>query len=72
VLFRSPLLVIVVIIKSNMFLYSLTLNQATAIQHSVIGSFTEADQQEIVVAKGKILELLRPDESTGTLQLIYR
>jgi len=55
-----------------MFLYSLTLNQATAIQHSVIGSFTEADQQEIVVAKGKILELLRPDESTGTLQLIYR
>ena len=55
-----------------MFLYSLTLNQATAIQHSVKGSFTEADQQEIVFAKGKIIELLRPDESTGSLQLIYR
>jgi splicing factor 3B subunit 3 len=25
-----------------------------------------------VLAKGKIIELLRPDDSTGTLQLIYR
>jgi splicing factor 3B subunit 3 len=55
-----------------MFLYSLTLNQATAINHSVTGSFTAADRQEIVVSKGKIIELWRPDDADGTLQLIYR
>lgn len=55
-----------------MFLYSLTLSQATAINHSIHGSFTAADQSEIVVAKGKIIELLKPDETDGTLQLIYR
>ncbi len=25
-----------------------------------------------MLAKGKIIELLRPDESTGSLQLVYR
>lgn len=55
-----------------MFLYSLTLSQATAINHSVQGSFSADDRQEIVVAKGKIIELLRLDETDGSLQLIYR
>lgn len=55
-----------------MFLYSLTLSQATAINHSVYGSFTQANQHEIVVAKGKIIELLRPDDATGQMQVIYK
>jgi splicing factor 3B subunit 3 len=54
-----------------MFLYSLTLNQATAINHSIQGSFTEPEQNELVLAKGKIIELLRPDDE-GTLQLVFR
>jgi splicing factor 3B subunit 3 len=45
-----------------MFLYSLTLSQATAINHSVYGSFTQANQHEIVLSKGKIIELLKPDD----------
>ena len=50
-----------------MYLYSLTLNQATAISNSVYGSFSGPRQHELVVAKGKILEMLRPDENTGKL-----
>ena len=44
-----------------MFLYSMTLSKATAINQSVSGSFSEPNADEIVVAKGKILELIRPD-----------
>ena len=55
-----------------MFLYSLTLSQASAINHSVYGSFTGADAHEIVCAKGKIIELLRPDDQTASMQLVYR
>ena len=55
-----------------MYLYSLTLHQATAISQSVYGSFTGPNQHELVLAKGKILELIRADNSTGKIQLIYR
>mgnify|MGYP006101437871 CR=1 FL=1 len=44
-----------------MHLFSLTLSQATVINQAVGGSFSEEQVDEIVVAKGKILELLRPD-----------
>ena len=55
-----------------MYLYSLTLNQTTAINLSVYGSFTKSNQHELVVAKGKILEMYKVDEETGKLRLIYR
>jgi splicing factor 3B subunit 3 len=55
-----------------MYLYSLTLNQATAITHSVYGSFSGANVHELAIAKGKIIEILRPDPVTGKLHLIYR
>ena len=55
-----------------MYLYSLTLNQTTAINLSIYGSFTKANQHELVVAKGKILEMYKVDEETGKLRLIYR
>ncbi|KAL0361880.1 UNVERIFIED_CONTAM: Spliceosome-associated protein A [Sesamum radiatum] len=50
-----------------MYLYSLTLQQATGILCAINGSFSGGKSQEIVVARGKVLDLLRPDEN-GKLQ----
>ena len=55
-----------------MYLYSITLNETTAINLSIYGSFTKPDQHELVIAKGKILEMYKVDEETGQLRLIYR
>ena len=51
----------------QMYLYNLTLQKATGINHAIHGSFAGTKQQEIAVAKGKVLELLRPDPSTGKI-----
>ena len=48
-----------------MFLYNLTLEKASAINCAVYGNFSAPKAQEIAVARGKILELLRPDDDTG-------
>ncbi|XP_074644658.1 splicing factor 3B subunit 3 [Tubulanus polymorphus] len=48
-----------------MFLYNLTLQRATGITIAVHGNFSGTKQQEVVVSKGKIIELLRPDPNTG-------
>jgi len=48
-----------------MFLYNLTLQRATGITHAIHGNFSGTKQQEVVVSRGKILELLRPDPNTG-------
>uniref|UniRef100_T1J553 Splicing factor 3B subunit 3 n=1 Tax=Strigamia maritima TaxID=126957 RepID=T1J553_STRMM len=48
-----------------MFLYHLSLQRATGITHAVHGNFSGSKLQEIVVSRGKILELLRPDPNTG-------
>lgn len=53
-----------------MHLYALTLQRGTAITAAIHGNFSAPKQQEIVVARGKILELLRPDEA-GKLQSIH-
>jgi splicing factor 3B subunit 3 len=55
-----------------MYLYSITLNETTAINLSIYGSFTKPNQHELVIAKGKILEMYKVDEDTGQLRLIYR
>eukprot|EP00232_Nephroselmis_pyriformis_P023620 CAMPEP_0182873278 /NCGR_PEP_ID=MMETSP0034_2-20130328/12223_1 /TAXON_ID=156128 /ORGANISM="Nephroselmis pyriformis, Strain CCMP717" /LENGTH=801 /DNA_ID=CAMNT_0025005915 /DNA_START=153 /DNA_END=2554 /DNA_ORIENTATION=- len=52
-----------------MFIYSLTLQKATAICNAVYGNFSAPKVQEIVVGRGKVLELLRPDEA-GKMQVI--
>ncbi|PIA41588.1 hypothetical protein AQUCO_02200198v1 [Aquilegia coerulea] len=52
-----------------MYLYSLTLQQATGIVCATNGNFIGGKSQEIVVARGKVLDLLRPDEN-GKLQTI--
>ena len=48
-----------------MFLYNLTLQRATGITHVIHGNFSGTKQQEIVVSRGKVLELMRPDPNTG-------
>ncbi|XP_014663548.1 PREDICTED: splicing factor 3B subunit 3-like [Priapulus caudatus] len=53
-----------------MFLYNLTLQHATGITHAVHGNFSGSKQQEIVVSRGKILELMRPDANTGKIHTL--
>ncbi|VDQ02766.1 unnamed protein product [Trichobilharzia regenti] len=48
-----------------MYLYNITLQRASGITHAVHGNFSGTKQQEIAVARGKIIELLRPDPNTG-------
>ncbi|EFJ13812.1 hypothetical protein SELMODRAFT_181612 [Selaginella moellendorffii] len=52
-----------------MFLYSLTLQRATGIVCACYGNFIGGKSQEIVIGRGKILELLRPDDN-GKLQTL--
>eukprot|EP00850_Spirogloea_muscicola_P004391 SM000019S04935 [mRNA] locus=s19:136527:142578:+ [translate_table: standard] len=44
-----------------MYLYSLTVQRATGVAVAVHGNFGGTKEVEIVVARGKVLELLRPD-----------
>jgi splicing factor 3B subunit 3 len=54
-----------------MYLYSLTLQRAQGITNAIYGNFSGTKQaQEIVVSRGKVLELLRPDEN-GKVQVIH-
>lgn len=50
-------------------LYHLTLQKPTAITKAVYGNFSSSKAQEIIVAKGQVLELLRADKQ-GKLSLI--
>eukprot|EP01119_Soliformovum_irregulare_P015210 TRINITY_DN424_c0_g1_i1.p1 TRINITY_DN424_c0_g1~~TRINITY_DN424_c0_g1_i1.p1 ORF type:complete len:1199 (+),score=332.07 TRINITY_DN424_c0_g1_i1:182-3778(+) len=54
-----------------MYLYNLTLQSPTSIVQAVYGNFSGSRGTEIMVARGKMLELLRPDES-GRLESILR
>jgi splicing factor 3B subunit 3 len=48
-----------------MYLYNLTLQRATGITSAIHGNFSGTKQQEIVVSRGKIIEILRHDTNTG-------
>ncbi|KGN50507.1 spliceosome-associated protein 130 A [Cucumis sativus] len=52
-----------------MYLYSLTLQRATGIVSAINGNFSGGKTQEIVVARGKVLDLIRPDDS-GKIQTL--
>ena len=52
-----------------MFLYGLTLQTTTRVHLAIYGNFSGAKAQEVVVSKGKVLELLRPDDN-GRVQTI--
>ena len=53
-----------------MFLYHLTLQRASGITHAVHGNFSGTKVQEVVISRGKILELLRPDPNTGKIHTL--
>ncbi|KAI0066041.1 hypothetical protein BV25DRAFT_1849538 [Artomyces pyxidatus] len=53
-----------------MHLYNLTLQSATAATQAIVGNFSGARQQEIIVSHGTRLELLRPDVQTGKLSTV--
>ena len=48
-----------------MFTYSLTLQPSTGMNLCVLGNFSGTKQQEIILAKGTVLELVKPDSQTG-------
>ena len=48
-----------------MHLYALTLQKSSCITAAIHGNFSGKKIQEVVVARGKTLELLRPDPNTG-------
>lgn len=54
-----------------MFLYSLTLQPATGVHKAVGGNFSAAKAHEVIISRGKRLELYRRDETTGLLMLVF-
>lgn len=48
-------------------MYALTLQKASCITQAIHGNFSGTKQQEVVVGRGKTLEILRPDPNTGKL-----
>ncbi|EIW82846.1 hypothetical protein CONPUDRAFT_81012 [Coniophora puteana RWD-64-598 SS2] len=53
-----------------MHLYNLTLQPPTAVAQAIVGNFSGARTQEIIVSHGTRLELLRPDVQTGKLSTV--
>ena len=53
-----------------MHLYSLTLQKSSGITAALYGNFSGARQQEIIVARCKVLELMRPDDN-GKMQTVF-
>ena len=53
-------------LKSKETYYNLTLHSSSFISHSLTGSFTAKNSKEIIVVRGKLLELYIPNEE-GTL-----
>ena len=53
-----------------MHLYNLTLQPPSAVVQAIVGNFSGARQQEIIVSRGTRLELLRPDVQTGKVSTV--
>lgn len=53
-----------------MKLYNLTLQRPTGITHAVHGNFSGVKLQEIIVSRGRMLELLKPDPNTGKVHTV--
>lgn len=54
-----------------MFLYSLTLQSPGGIHKAIHGNFSSGKAQEIAISRGKILEVFRSNEQTGTLEIVH-
>ncbi|UJR26130.1 hypothetical protein I4U23_007475 [Adineta vaga] len=53
-----------------MKLYNLTLQRPGVITHVIHGNFSGPKQQEIIVGRGNVLEVLKPDPSTGKIHTL--
>ncbi len=53
-----------------MHLYNLTLQPPTATSQAIVGNFSGAREQEIIISHGTRLELLRADKNTGKLSTV--
>jgi hypothetical protein len=53
-----------------MHLYNITLQPPTAVTHAIVGNFSGARHQEIIVSRGTRLELLRVDVQTGKISTV--
>ena len=53
-----------------MHLYNLTLQSPSATTQAIVGNFSGARQQELIVSHGTRLELLRPDVQTGKISTV--
>jgi len=54
-----------------MYLYHLTLQKPTAITHVISGNFSAPKAKEVIVVRGKILELLRIESEVGRLVSVF-
>lgn len=57
------------IFRERMYLYSLTVKQPTSISKAITGSFSSAKANELLVARSRLLELYRQEETTGRRDL---
>lgn len=53
-----------------MYLYNLTLQKGTGVTHAVHGNFSGGKHQEVILSRGKSLELVRPDSNTGKVHTV--
>lgn len=54
-----------------MHLYNLTLQRSNAVTCATHGSFSSANEQEVVVSHGQAIELLRPDANGKLLSICH-
>ena len=55
---------------SSLHLVALTLQRSNLVNQAVYGTFSSRKEAEIVVSRGSVLELLRPDSREGTLRSV--
>ncbi|CAG8271400.1 unnamed protein product [Penicillium salamii] len=56
---------------SHMFMYSLTVQQPTAITQAILGQFTGSKEQQIITASGSSLTIHRPIPAQGKITPIF-
>lgn len=53
-----------------MHLYNITLQHPTAVSQAIVGNFSGARHQEVIISHGTRLELLRPEPQTGKVSTV--
>lgn len=58
-------------LHTKMHLYNITIQKPTAINQAITGSFSAPKATEIIVARGKSIELLRQDDTFRLQSILY-